>query len=201
MSRLALGCYLWCCLALSHADTFVRDDLILDPQPERFSICLHGTCADMMVTGLTDEEWQIIRDLAPRLATPAEERAYIRQAIARFEQFVGARTGTAIDKAGTFGYLGEQGQLDCIDESTNTSFYLSMLQDAGLLRWHTVEDRVTRGFFIFGWPHTTAVIREQRSGELYAVDSWFEDNGEPPHILPLEQWRDGWKPEGFADGW
>lgn len=23
---------------------------------------------------------------------------------------------------------------------------------------------------------------------------WFEANGEPPYIVPLEQWRRGWKP-------
>ena len=29
----------------------------------------------------------------------------------------------------------------------------------------------------------------------YAVDSWFEDNGKPPHIILLSTWRSGWEPE------
>jgi hypothetical protein len=85
--------------------------------------------------------------------------------------------------------------MDCIDESINTTTYLRMLEREQLLRWHTVEDRATRGWFIRGWPHTTAVIRDRKTGELYAVDSWFEDNGEPPHIVPLDKWKGGWDPE------
>jgi hypothetical protein len=63
------------------------------------------------------------------------------------------------------------------------------------MRFHTVEDRATRGYFIFGYPHTTAVIKEKESGKQYAVDSWFFDNGKPPVIVPLETWKDGWKPK------
>ncbi len=50
--------------------------------------------------------------------------------------------------------------MDCIDESINTTLYLTMFQKFGLLREHQVEDRATRGWFIGGWPHTTAVISE-----------------------------------------
>jgi hypothetical protein len=80
--------------------------------------------------------------------------------------------------------------MDCVDESTNTTTYLTMLLKDGLLKWHNVEDRATRGFFIFGWPHTTAVIRDTVTGQLYVVDSWFLDNGQPPYIQKLEDWRD-----------
>ncbi|MGD8742597.1 MAG: hypothetical protein PVH46_04175 [Granulosicoccaceae bacterium] len=110
------------------------------------------------------------------------------------EQIIGEKTGTDIDRAGTFEHLGEEGQLDCIDESTNTTFYLMMLVNDGLIRWHSVEDRSSRGFFLRGWPHTTAVIRDRHSDTQYAVDSWFLDNGKPPYIIPLEKWEDGWEP-------
>jgi hypothetical protein len=86
------------------------------------------------------------------------------------------------------------GQQDCIDESVNTSLYLTLLESVGLMRFHTEEDRATRGHFILGYPHTTAVIREIKSGNLYAVDSWFYDNGMPPVIIPIETWKDGWEP-------
>ena len=90
--------------------------------------------------------------------------------------------------------------MDCIDESINTTLYLAMFQKFGLMRLHQVEDRATRGWFIGGWPHTTAVIgetavpRERGSDRLWAVDSWFLDNGQPPFILPLETWKAGWEP-------
>lgn len=31
-------------------------------------------------------------------------------------------------------------------------------------------------------------------GALFAVDSWFLDNGVESFILPLEMWAQGWKP-------
>ena len=49
------------------------------------------------------------------------------------------------------------------------------------------------------WPHQSAVVLEIASGKAYAVDSWFEDNGRAAHVVPLEQWRAGWKPPGFSD--
>jgi len=85
--------------------------------------------------------------------------------------------------------------MDCIDESSNTTTYMAMMQKDGLLRWHRVVDTKTRGYFIFGWPHTTAVIKEKKTGRSWAVDSWFYDNGIPPAILPIAKWSDGWEPE------
>ena len=114
---------------------------------------------------------------------------------------VGKKTGTDRDKSGTFAHLGEEGQLDCIDESINTSFYMIMMFNDGLIRSHTVEDRAHRGFFFRGWPHSSAVIRDTNTQEYFAVDSWFLDNGEPPHIIPLQKWRDGWKPADFGEWW
>ena len=179
------------------ADTFVRDDIVTDPDPAHFSVCHEHGCAEVDQIGLSPQEWRSIQQLFSRTAmSPEMERQYIARAIARFETFVGRRTGTWNDKGGDLKGLGLDGQMDCIDESTNTTTYLRILQGARLLRWHTVEDRATRGWFIRGWPHTTAVIRDTRSGELYAVDSWFEDNGKPPHIVPLQQWKDGWEPGG-----
>jgi hypothetical protein len=63
------------------------------------------------------------------------------------------------------------------------------------MRHHRVDQRATRGWFILGWPHTTAVVSETGSDVQWAVDSWFLDNGEPPFILPLDVWRNGWEPE------
>jgi hypothetical protein len=89
-------------------------------------------------------------------------------------------------------------QLDCVDESTNSTTYLRMMERDGLLRYHRVGSRAARarsGGFIIGWPHFTAVIEEIASGEKWAVDSWFRNNGEPPEVVPLSLWRTGWEPE------
>ena len=182
--------------SVSYADVFVREDIITEPSPKEFSVCYDHQCASLDNISLSSQEWRKVSSLfARQTSNPALERKQITQAVARLEQIAGHQTGTTNDKGGDLKGLGQQGQMDCIDESINTTTYLYMLEHEGLMRWHTVEDRATRGWFFRGWPHTTAVIRDKRSGQLYAVDSWFLDNGKPPFILPLEKWKDGWDPE------
>ena len=176
------------------ADTFVREDIITDPDPAQFNVCYNHGCASLAWMKLSDEQWQQLRALfAQSAATPSAEREQIRSAIALFETLVGAATGTANDKGGTFPGKAQAGQMDCIDESINTTIYLRMLQKYALLRWHSVADRSTR-WSPFSWPHTTAVIEERASRRRWAVDSWFLDNGEPPFMVPLETWKGGWQP-------
>lgn len=183
----------------AQADVFVRDDIVTDPTPDNLSICHGNGCAILSHVVLTPAQWQDLRRIFHPLAEDAgEERERLRAAIGRMEEFVGAATGTWRDKGGTFN--GGEGQQDCIDESINTTLYLTMFRKYGLMRWHRVEDRATRGWFVGGWPHTTAVISEpdESGGDaertFWAVDSWFLDNGEPPYIVPLEQWKSGWQP-------
>lgn len=194
MRRMAAVCLLAAAVA-ARADVFVREDIITDPDPGRFSLCFDHHCASLATLSLGRGQWRAITRLfADRHRSPEAERRAIARAIALLETYTGRMTGTANDKGGDLAGLGQAGQMDCIDESINTTTYLRMLERAKLLRWHRVEDRATRGWFIRGWPHTTAVIRDTTSGVLYAVDAWFEDNGRPPHIVPLQIWREGWEP-------
>lgn len=176
-------------------DTFVRAEIITDPAPARFSVCHAHGCTLVSQVGFSEEQWSgIAAILAAPAVDPAGERELIAQAIAAFEKTVGPMTGTDQDKGGNASAPRWEGRMDCIDESTNTTTYLRMLARAGLLKWHAVEARSTRGFFIFGWPHTTAVIRDVREGARWAVDSFYFDNGYPPVIVPLELWKTGWRP-------
>jgi hypothetical protein len=197
---LVLWMSFWLLLPLrASADTFVRDDIVTDPTWQRFSVCYDNGCRSLDYVSLTQQQWEQLRALFfPLAETAAEERERIRAAIALMEQFVGKATGTWQDKGGTFNF-GRTGQMDCIDESINTSLYVTMFYKYGMLRHHRIHDRATRGWFLFGWPHTTAVIREEARNALWAVDSWFLDNGEPPFILPLDTWKKGWKPKDCAD--
>jgi hypothetical protein len=176
-------------------DVFVRDDIATDPTPDHFSVCHGGTCALVSAVRLDDGQWRRITAAFDAPARDAgEERARIADAIARFETIVGALTDTADDRAANQRGHDWRSQMDCVDESTNTTTYLRMLARADLLRWHRVEARVTRGFFIFGWPHTTAVVSEAGTGARWAVDSWFHGNGKSPEIVPLDLWNKGWRP-------
>lgn len=179
---------------IADAETFVRDDIITEPVPSKFTVCHGGTCEYIENVNLEESQWQRIRDIFNDQSSPQQERKNIQLAIALFEKIVGRLTNTYNDRAENITDEESNHYMDCIDESTNTTFYLMMLQNDGLLQWHTYQRRGNRGYFFNGWPHTTAVIKEMRTGKQFAVDSWFRDNGKQPHIVPFKQWRDGWKP-------
>jgi len=182
---------------IAGADVFVRDDIITDPTPGMFSVCHGTTCTVVTQVALDESQWQRIAEVfALEAADAQEERARIAEAIARFETVVGVITDTSDDRPENQRAKGKGWwtQMDCIDESTNTTTYLRILVKAGLLRWHRVENRVTRGWFLRGWPHTTAVVSEVKTGARWVVDSWFFENGKPPVIVPLDLWKTGWRP-------
>lgn len=112
------------------------------------------------------------------------------------ERIVGRKTHTGGDRGGTFpGLLGRPYQFDCVDEATNTTTYLTMMYNDGLLKWHTIDDHESRGLLTLQLPHTTAVISDETSGKRFTVDSWFHDNGVFPEIVTLTQWENGWSPD------
>ena len=158
--------------------------------PPLVNVCWDYGCDRSERLVLPASDWRAIRALfepAPR--GPGAERKRIAAAIARFEAAVGARTGTDRDRRGNFAGAGEPGQLDCIDESRNTTGYLRILADRDLLRWHGVGERRRRAKWIFD-VHWTAVLVEHGSGRRWAVDSWYLGNGERPYIQRLPAWHD-----------
>ena len=160
-----------------------------------FEICHSGGCADVSAAALSAEEWQQVSAVfANNAQNAAEERAQIATAIGVLETLVGEKTGTAGDLAGTFGNSHYKGQLDCNDEAINSTTYMRLLASNGLMLLHAIEDTRTRNFFFTGWPHSTAVIHEIASGERFAVDSWFYDNGHAAIIVPFALWKSGYIP-------
>ena len=145
---------------------------------------------------LSTVEWhEITAPLKVPLLTASNERAAIAMTVGNMENVVGQRTGTHLDRGGNFTGFGQPGQMDCIDESTNTTTYMNMMAENNLLQHHSVMDRSTSFGFFAGAPHTTAVIGENSSGQRFAVDSWFYDNGQPPAILDIQTWKAGWDPD------
>jgi hypothetical protein len=199
-SRISLWlCELWLCLSCAPVFADMADINRIfraTPQLDALEICHGGGCAKLSQTNLTQAEWdQIARIFSPMPMDASTERALIAKAIAKFEVLVGNKVGTHLDKAGTFNNSQFTGQQDCNDEAINTTTYIRLLVQAGLVKFHEVEDTRTRHFFFSGWPHTTAVIRQLDNQDRYAVDSWFFDNGQPATIVPFEIWKDGYIPE------
>lgn len=158
--------------------------------PQPFFVCTDYHCDTGQLVVLAPDDWQAVRALFAPNASASDERQSIGRAIALLESRVGDITGTWRDLAGNVAGAGKPGQLDCISESKNTTTYLTLMARDGLLKNHNVEARRVRRPWIFD-VHWTAVIREAGTGQRFAVDSWFLDNGQPPHVQPLEEWLSG----------
>lgn len=145
---------------------------------------------------MTKQEWKkVTAPLVTPLLSAQQERHAIAATVALMEEITGEKTGTSRDLGRNLRGFGKTGQMDCIDESTNTTTYLSMLEQAGYLKWHKLAEPSTRFGIFVGMPHTTAVIEDINSKIRYAVDSWFFDNGKAPAIVELSAWRKGWNPD------
>jgi len=173
-----------------HDSPFIRY-----PDYQKFSICHGNTCRYISTLSLTRAEWQKVSSLFDNVTTAGQEREQIRQAIGLLEVMIGEKTGTSNDLGENAFVENVAGQMDCVDESTNTTVYLTLMQRENLLKWHRVQHRVNRGISSLQWPHFTAVIRDMQDGLPYAVDSWFLGNGELPFIVPLAEWKHGWRPD------
>ena len=125
--------------------------------------------------------------------TPHEERRAIAYAVAWMERYVGEKIGTSGDRAGMeFNGSGDPTQQDCVDEATNTTSYMLLLQNNGLLKHHTVGRPFSKGNVLVGgvanWPHWTGVLFEKKDGTKWAVDSWIYANGENPAVIEADKW-------------
>jgi hypothetical protein len=179
----------------AHEEARVAKRLDPDPTPAAFTACYGNSCRLSSQVSLAPEQWQEVRDaFDPPPADAAAERRAVAQAVAALERFTGEQTGTSEDAPGMGTQLHLDGQLDCIDEAANSTAYLRMMQADGLIRFHEVGLPAHR-FVIDAWgPSNTATMRDIATGQRYAVESYFGRNGEPPYVMPLELWVEGWWP-------
>jgi hypothetical protein len=161
---------------------------------ENLQIC-HGygcTFHSTLKLGASDAK-RLASIMSAGAKSPRAERAAISNAVRYFEDRTRHVTGVTDQRKSEFGAARVRGQMDCVDESTNTHTLLKYLERHGLLRHHDVMRNASRGFLIDGrYPHSTAVIRDQ-AGVKWVVDSWYAPMGGAPDILPLSDWL----PRGF----
>jgi hypothetical protein len=124
-------------------------------------------------------------------ASAEAERQALGEIVRAYTAQLARELGGAPDRPGSpFQMSGQHGQMDCLDETANTTSLLVELDRQGLLAYHQVARPQSRGIFFDGrYPHFTAVIAEVKSGIEWAVDPWRHAPGQKPDILPLSQWR------------
>lgn len=199
MKRLAALMLLTACTAppYNNLDLYLTKRGLSSPTSESFQTCRAYGCQKIDTITPTPGEWhKIDKAFSPKAKSAKAERKKIALAIATFENIVGGKNGTSEDIWGTFQKTGHK-QQDCVDESTNTSIYLTVLKQRGHIHFHDIQAPTSRVPLLnpVSWPHQSAAITEKETNEVFVVDSWFHNNGAPPEIIPIETWKDGWKPQ------
>jgi hypothetical protein len=173
---------------------------VAPPDGDEVEVCHAYTCRMKTTFYFHQKDIQAIAELmrkTKRADTPFEERRAVAYAIGYIERIVGERLGIK-DRAGMdFLGSGDPTQEDCVDEATNTTSFMLVLQSHGLLKYHTVQIPFSKGDLLRAtlqgdpvkyWPHWTAVLEETKTGQRYAVDSWIYANGENPAVVKVEDW-------------
>lgn len=195
--------FLNACSGGNHID-YLRMRDIPAPTIESFTHCYNYGCAKRERLALpADTKSRIDTLFSTSSKSKEEEKSRIIQSLQILEKDIGEITGTKNDKRGTFRAYQNNSpeaksfQQDCIDESTNTTTYLSLLNQLEYLKFYTPAFPANRQPFTSKapWWHQTATIKDNETGDLYAVDTWFEDNGVAGYIVPLKEWKNGWKPK------
>ena len=179
----------------SSANHFARFS-VPEPTKNTVYVCHAYGCQMRTKFRFTDQDiaelTAIMKKWRTKADTAEEERRGVAYAIGWIERRVGDVVGTKDDRAGMdFAGSGDPTQQDCVDESTNTTSYMTVMQANGLLRHHKVgvpfsKENYLRG--IAGWTHWTAVLIENASQQHWAVDSWIYANGENPAVVKTEEW-------------
>lgn len=156
----------------------------------RFSVpvCYDFSCKNLELVGIPDRDWKASSGwFFPAAETPEAEREQIQRAIGWMEVVIGKLTPTHNDRGQNLPAGAVfPGQLDCIDESSNTTAYLKLFESRGLLRWHKVVEKAYRRSMMD--QHYAGQVLDVATGERYVVDSWFHDNGYLPYIQLSRTW-------------
>jgi hypothetical protein len=165
----------------------------LSAHAEELMICYNYGCYTRAQVDFGEAQLERLRQQLAAAENAAAERTAISAVIGRMYAIAGEQTPVWRDKGGNYADGGDNGKMDCIDHSTNTSAFLGLLQARGWLRFHEVLEPLLRRRFYFA-EHWSARIRERETQEAYVVDSWFFDNGQPAAVLPAYDWLAGKTP-------
>lgn len=191
LGKLAVGVL---CAPLLAACTSISSNYsgeITQTKSSRIIVCHGFDCSYKTPYAVSAEDLSRFAEImAQGEASPEAERKAIVAANMYYEERAVLSIGVRDKAKSNIRQSRVRGQMDCIDESTNTRSMLLFLAQNGWLKHHKVEWNVSRGLLLDGrYFHSTAVIKENATGEKWAVDSWYEATGGAPDVVPLSYWK------------
>jgi hypothetical protein len=164
---------------------------IYPPSASAMTVCYGFVCRRREMLNFTPGDRSALTQiLASGHASAAAERAAAQRAVIWFDRRMGPILGTnkrvanadvrSMDAAHNF---------DCWDTTRNTTSLLLVLQQWGLLKFHTVGDPHYRGNpLVMQLPHNTAVLVERATKVEWVVDMWPRGYAQAPDVMTLAQW-------------
>lgn len=158
------------------------------PQGNTVYVCSAYGCNKVSRYTFKSSELENIKEYFVNVTNAKEERLALANAISFIEVIVGEPTGTKKDRPSLdISGNGDPSQLDCVDEATNVTSYLIMMNNNNMLRFHNINKPNWKGGF-FKWTHYAAVITDRETNIKWAIDAGVGRNGDKPLIKEYSKW-------------
>lgn len=180
------------------SSTYLNRFATPNPTLAEFPVCHGFGCTVVSRASLSKADWHRIVAIFRPPATDAQiERQHIARAVALIQVLIGEQTGTAGHQwthqdLQILPNKGDKTQLDCIDEAINTWTYMTLMEKAGLLRFHRVAQLAHAGTLL---DIRNAAVLQENDGDYFVIDPSLVDAGVAPPIMPLTTWADHWPPD------
>jgi len=160
---------------------------------EPLQLCYDYGCAKQLEVSISSEASDWLARLFDDIHDATMERSQIQQAVQALYWLSAQDSPIWHDKGGDRFDNNADGRMDCIDHSHNDLVFLQYLATQGWLHFHRVDDIVRRTRYLVT-QHFASYITELETGQQWVVDSWFNSFGEPPVVVPLALWKEGFSP-------
>jgi hypothetical protein len=164
---------------------------IYPPSATSMTVCYGFVCRRRHILDLTAGDGAALTAIMKAgRANAAAERAAVQKAVVWFDRKMGPILGTdrRVAKA-DFRYRDDAHNYDCWDTTRNTTSLLLVLQQRGLLKFHSVGDPKYRGnALVLQTPHNTAVLIELATEMEWVVDLWPRGYLQPPDVMTVAKW-------------
>ena len=164
---------------------------IYPPTAKSMTVCYGFVCRRREVVDFTSaDRAALTRILAAGRSSAAAERRAAQNAVVWFDRRVAPILGTNKRVArADFRAGDDKHNFDCWDTTRNVTGLLLVLQDWGLLKFHTVGNPHYRGnTLVLQTPHNTAVLVERATHVEWVVDMWPRGYAQLPDVMTVEQW-------------
>jgi hypothetical protein len=164
---------------------------IYPPSAKSMTVCYGFVCRRREPLDFTSaDRGALTRILVAGRSSAAAERRAVQRAVVWFDRRMGPILGTDKRVArADFRAGDDKHNFDCWDSTRNVTSLLLVLQDWGLLKFHTVGNPHYRGnALVLQTPHNTAVLVERATHVEWVVDMWPRGYAQLPDVMPLDRW-------------